>query len=330
MPYFSIIIPVYNVKKYLYQCIESIISQPFTDYEIILVDDGSTDGCFFICDEYAKKHANIKVIHKANQGLLLARRTGLKVACGQYILHCDSDDFLNDNALTKLHEILESSHYDMAMYGYNVVDDFGNVIARHTNIFEDKKEFNDKEEILFKLASSTSINSIWSKVYKRKISDTEVDYSEYGNISMGEDVMQIVPLIDRAQSITYIGEPIYMYRYNINSISKRIKIDYLYSHFIISSRLLDLLVSNNASDKTIMAFYDRYEHDIYKYLLLFLCQDIDIACYRGIYNDVIKNDLIIKSQKYRRYMRMSNKYLRIICKPSLYYFAKLIAKFIFD
>lgn len=95
MPEISIIVPVYNVEKYLEQCIDSILAQTFEDFELILVDDGSPDKCPEICDEYAQKDDRVKVIHKENGGVSSARNAGMKLACGEYILFCDSDDYVS-------------------------------------------------------------------------------------------------------------------------------------------------------------------------------------------------------------------------------------------
>lgn len=98
---FSIIIPVYNVEKYLNECVDSVLNQKNVDYEIILVDDGSTDNSGQICDEYLKKHSNVSVIHKVNGGLSDARNAGLESAEGDYILFVDSDDKIEENSLSK-------------------------------------------------------------------------------------------------------------------------------------------------------------------------------------------------------------------------------------
>ena len=93
----SVVIPVYNVEKYLEKCIESVLAQTFTDYEIILIDDGSTDKCPIICDNYAGKYDFIKVIHKKNGGAAEARNIGTSCALGEYIIYLDSDDYINSN-----------------------------------------------------------------------------------------------------------------------------------------------------------------------------------------------------------------------------------------
>ena len=95
MPQISIVVPVYNVEQYLHRCIDSILVQTFSDFELILVDDGSPDNCGRICDEYAAKDGRIRVIHQKNSGLSAARNAGMELAQGNYILFCDSDDYVS-------------------------------------------------------------------------------------------------------------------------------------------------------------------------------------------------------------------------------------------
>ena len=106
---FSIIVPVYNVEKYIAECIESVLNQNFGDYELILVDNGSTDKGLQICKEYAQRNADkIKLFHKENEGLLLTRRYGLKMSNGEYVVFLDSDDCLRNNALEELNRVIKS------------------------------------------------------------------------------------------------------------------------------------------------------------------------------------------------------------------------------
>ena len=114
---FSIVIPVYNVAPYLRECVDSVLAQNSTDYEIILVDDGSTDNSPAICDEYAEKYSQIKVIHKANGGLSDARNFGIKKAQGDYLMFLDSDDFWNrENVLLDLHNIIKENNPDLIIH----------------------------------------------------------------------------------------------------------------------------------------------------------------------------------------------------------------------
>ena len=114
----SVIVPIFNVEGYLSRCLESIVSQTYSDLEIILVDDGSTDNSGSICDEYAGKDIRIKVIHQENSGLPEARNSGLRVAKGDYIIMPDGDDVLHPQMIENLYNLIISGDYDFSMcYG---------------------------------------------------------------------------------------------------------------------------------------------------------------------------------------------------------------------
>ena len=117
----SIIVPIYNVASYLLKCVDSLLAQDITDYEIILVDDGSPDNCPQICDEYAEKYDNIRVVHQENAGLSAARNTGIAAATGDYIMFVDSDDYLQPNTLGALLEQAEREQLDVLRFDYQNV-----------------------------------------------------------------------------------------------------------------------------------------------------------------------------------------------------------------
>lgn len=119
----SIIVPIYGVEQYLRKCVDSLLNQdiPMSDYEIILVDDGSPDACPQICDEYAAAHSNIRVVHRKNGGLSAARNSGIEVAQGEYVMFVDSDDYLQKNVLGTLLEQMEDQKLDVLRYNYRNV-----------------------------------------------------------------------------------------------------------------------------------------------------------------------------------------------------------------
>lgn len=118
----SIIIPIYDVEQYLRKCVDSVLNQDISDYEIILVDDGSPDGCPAICDSYAAEHDNIRVVHRANGGLSAARNSGIEVAKGEYIMFVDSDDYLEPNVLNGLIAQVEHDNLDVLRYRLQYVN----------------------------------------------------------------------------------------------------------------------------------------------------------------------------------------------------------------
>lgn len=140
----SIIVPVYNVEAYLQKCVESLLNQdlPVTDYEIILVDDGSKDNSGLLCDKFAQAHDNIRVIHQPNMGLSAARNTGLAEARGQYIQFVDSDDYLNPNVLKDIIRRMEDQNLDILRINYQDVNDLGELINPNkiTKPFSDYSE----------------------------------------------------------------------------------------------------------------------------------------------------------------------------------------------
>lgn len=123
----TVVLPIYNVEKYLNRCIESVVNQTYKNIEIILVDDGSVDSCPAICDEWAKKDSRIKVIHKQNQGLGMARNTGIENADGEYICFFDSDDFIEPETIEKTYRCAKEENADIVNFGTNFCDENGKV-----------------------------------------------------------------------------------------------------------------------------------------------------------------------------------------------------------
>ena len=121
----SVIVPIYQVEQYLPKCVDSLLNQGLspTDYEIILVDDGSPDNCGVICDDYALRHENIKVVHRQNGGLSAARNSGIEVAQGEYVQFVDPDDYLESNVLGKLVQKVESDKLDVLRFNYQNVNE---------------------------------------------------------------------------------------------------------------------------------------------------------------------------------------------------------------
>lgn len=127
----SIVLPIYNVEKYLDRCIESVVRQTYNNLEIILVDDGSPDGCPQKCDEWAKKDKRIKVIHKNNAGLGYARNTGIENASGEYICFFDSDDYVAPDTIEKAYTTAKTSNSDMVLFGHYDVDAQGKIVKAY-------------------------------------------------------------------------------------------------------------------------------------------------------------------------------------------------------
>lgn len=205
----SVIIPVYNVEKFLCECIDSILNQTYTNLEIILVDDGSTDKSGIICDEYAKKDNRIKVIHRINGGLSAARNTGLDNATGDYIMFCDSDDlFVSDSCEIMIKEI-EKTNADYIIGNYQNCNEDGTV-------WEDPV-FNKEKYNSFKLNIKDYKNSfyimnsgVWNKIFDAKfINKLNIRFVEG---VPAEDAIFTTYCFMKSKKVYYISNVVYLYR----------------------------------------------------------------------------------------------------------------------
>ena len=232
MPALTIIVPVYNAEKYIEDCVESILAQSFKDFELILVDDESSDNSGEICDRYQRKDTRVRVIHQKNKGVSGARNAGLDISKGDYIAFVDSDDFLDGEIYEKLFDGLLKSNADMAVCGFKRVSSeeaFYN-IDRSNNVAEYQEYVFSKEECVKSLFSLNDIVDVaaWNKLYKKSIFEN-VRYPE-GRIY--EDTYLIMDIILKCNTVYITTEELYNYRNTpgsiTNTVDKRDK-DYLFS-----------------------------------------------------------------------------------------------------
>lgn len=211
---FSFIVPVYNTSKYLDKCLESLLYQKGANYEILLVDDGSTDNSGNKCDAYAEKFPDIiRVIHKGNEGLLLTRRRGFKEAKGDWFINVDSDDYISPNLLENVVLAIEQYHPDMVMYNYSYYFDDGTFETSKLSMPDESVfEGATKQQVYAKRLLTNDVNSMCMKALRREIVDIDTDYSDCGIRNMCEDAVQVLPLFTKAQKIVYLDTPLYYYR----------------------------------------------------------------------------------------------------------------------
>lgn len=221
----SVIIPIYNVEDYLIDCINSVLKQDINDLEIILVDDGSPDSCPEICDDYAKKYEQIKVLHKKNDGLSEARNDGVKLAKGEYIMFLDSDDWWNPNVNVNHMLSLVKQKRDIDMFLFSSLDYIENdgYYKRTEHDKLSKVNTDCIESYYHDLLQNGNLEiSAATKILKRKfILDNNLFFKK-GIIS--EDNEWILRLLRKSPKIEIINEPLYIYRYGrIGSITNTIK-----------------------------------------------------------------------------------------------------------
>ncbi len=268
----SIIIPVYNVEKYLKKCLDSVIKQSYKNLEIIMVDDGSTDNSLNICLDYQKKDFRIKVIHQENKGLSAARNRGFEESTGEYIWFIDSDDFIEENSIEVIKPYLDK--YDIIVFNYTEV--------RKDKVIKmnDTKEYdnvNQKYMLSYVIA--------WNKIYKRYILDGEKFPEGY----IYEDVYLMPTLGLKTNKIVFIDEFLYNHVYRENSI--------INSGFKLDDKLYAL---KHLDEKLAYNYKDELEL-IYIHNLLIACL-MDKTTNYHLYNEIN----VVMKDKFPNYY--NNKY----------------------
>ena len=240
----SVIVPVYKVENYIKECIESIINQTYTNLEIILVDDGSPDNSGKICDEYAKRDKRIKVIHKQNGGVSLARNTGLDNSNGEYVTFIDADDYVSSEYCEKLLYTLKKENADCVACGYNRI--YGNTIekvVREDSYFLNNIEF--LEDILF---VQSGLGFCHMKLWKKScIGDIRFDK----RLKVGEDALFNIKISDSINKFYMLNQTLYNYRFNEDSVVRKYDIEYV-DKYLKSMQIAKSYVEEKHKDNTII------------------------------------------------------------------------------
>lgn len=284
----SVIVPVYNVERYLKRCIESIINQTYKDLEIILVDDGSTDSSGNICDEYKKIDKRISVIHKKNGGLSDARNEGLKVVTGTYIAFVDSDDFLDLDMYEYMQKNIEKENADIVICGTKIDYDNGKIIVKSSKKLE---EFDTKRALIELNSFKTFDMSVWNKLYKKSV----IDRIMFPVGKKSEDYFVMYRYFDRAQKVVVLPEAKYHYIQRENSISRGKEITYDY-------------IEGSKSQKN---FIDQKHPEI-----SYVGNTAYAFSYVATYNRCIKYKVQLSKDKKKMFKNEVKKYLKDICRNS--------------
>lgn len=262
----SIIVPVYNVEKYIKQSVESVLNQTYKNLEIILVDDGSKDSSGNICDEYSKKDQRIKVIHKENGGLSSARNAGLDIATGKYIMFLDSDDYFENNSCEVLYNEIEKTNADYVIGNYIHVTYDG--IKWDKPLFDVNTYDNFKVSIKDYEKSFFVMNSVvWNKIFKREF--LEEHKLRFIPGALAEDAIFTTYCYVHTDKGYYIKDIVYNYRQNEENVS--ISTNCTKNYFM---KLNDSykLIYNNFEATNNLGFYRFFYARIMPYLL---CKIID-------------------------------------------------------
>lgn len=211
-PLISIIVPIYKVEAYLDKCVESIVNQTYKNLEIILVDDGSPDNCPEMCDVWAEKDNRIKVIHKPNGGLSDARNAGMKVANGEYVAFIDSDDYIADEFVAQLYDVMLKEQSDIAECEVLKFKEDGIPSVSYTDY--NFKSYDTKQGLSMLMAENEFRQHVWNKLYKSDIALSV----EFAKGKLNEDEFWTYQVFGKAKKVSKINTPMYFYLQRSSSI----------------------------------------------------------------------------------------------------------------
>lgn len=295
---FSVIVPIYNVEAYLEDCINSLLNQSFKMFELILVDDGSTDNSSVICDMYQLKDNRVQVIHKKNGGLVSARKEGVSIAKGDYAVCVDGDDWVDREYLQEIKQIIDSHSPDIICFNHYEVN--GKTV-RLRNIPFRKGLFTKKDmekeiypQLIRNERGAAFPPTIWAKIYKMGIYKDEQSRVD-DRIKIGEDAACTIPCMLRAESVYILDKALYYYRRNNISMTKVRKPISWDGPELIEVHLRERIkengwdVQNQISRRTVQALFNVVKTQFYgKCRYIQTKKNIKENLHRGVYYDAIR------------------------------------------
>lgn len=259
-PKISIVVPVYNSEKYLTRCIDSILTQTFSDFELILINDGSKDKSGVICEDYASKDNRIKAIHAENGGVSKARNLGISIAVGDYLMFCDSDDYVESNWCSSHYEYIAKGEKILPISGIRFVYNFGNHDYKEVlKVFNQKKVSNKGK--YFETYKNGLSGSVCCKIYERSIIvENSIFFKD--NVNRAEDLLFNLSYMKHIDS--YITIPLITYNYvhsNENSLINTYRQDLYSVTAMVFNAWLDYFKNMECSKDDIKEFNTWYYHN---------------------------------------------------------------------
>lgn len=216
---YSIIVPIYNGEQWLKRCVDSVLRQEIPDWELLLIDDGSTDNSLSIAKQYAATDSRIHALHQENSGQFFARETGIRHAAGEWLLFLDCDDFWEPSLLKCLDDCMKQHSSDCIFFAANKIDEQGNLL-RKVGQWSSAEQWILKEELCRQLLTCHEFNALWTKAFRRELFDgDETDYSALHGVKCGEDKVRLFHPLSRAERIFCLPEALYNYVEHPDSVS---------------------------------------------------------------------------------------------------------------
>ena len=290
----SVIVPVYNVEKYIGKCLDSLVNQTLKDIEVIVVNDGSPDDSQKIIDKYAAKYKNVKSYIKKNGGISDARNYGLKYAKGEYIAFVDSDDYVDNTMMEKLYNKAIEGSYDVVECNLHMVDerdrlikDVYHTLSKNINSLDGKKEY-----------MLDMYTSVWNKIYKKSLFDYGIRFKKG---VWFEDVEFLYKLIPFVKTIGFVNENLYYYVQHDGSITKTFD-NRLFCYVDNWNGVVEFYKENNLYDE----YYNELEYSYVRYLYAsFLRQSLNYKD-KKMYDKTVEMSLENVKNNFSNYRK--NKY----------------------
>lgn len=315
IPLVSVIVPVYRVEKYLEQCISSIVSQTYSNLEIILVDDGSPDNCGKICDAWADKDARVRVIHQENGGLSAARNAGLDVAKGKYISFVDSDDWLADTFLSRMVQECEENHAEMCIGQYESVSDSGRVAYGGGNCTLGEEAASGKI-LLRNHPSELFAGGVPFRLYAKALIERVGLRFPIGRIH--EDLFTLFRLTYHAEHVRSIPDRLYFYRQNPESITHTLDDRSLVSLTELQTFRMDYM--RDKEDE----FYHRVERAAYQFYFGIIKRQDKVAqdCGRKLHAYLAMHSEGLLKNPYASHVEKRRYLVCFVLRPFLHHIAR--------
>lgn len=292
---FSIHIPVYNVEKYLVECVDSVLNQSFKNFEVIIVDDGSLDNSSEICDSFTDPR--VRVFHNENRGLLLSRSFSISEANGEYSVFLDSDDYMSVGFLDRINAAIEEENCDIISFAYQRV--YSNHTEKPTLPWKDKRVFENKtaDEYRNELILNSFLNPICTKVIRTALLRSDKTEYEKFNVISGEDLLRSLYPVFNSRKIVFLPEYWYNYRQNEDSITHTVNPDRYKSMISVRKQTYEYFKKSS--------FFNDENHIKFSSLVIKLMMDCVIStagsnyCYErkiqtfnGIMSDEFYNEML--------------------------------------
>ena len=293
VPLITVIVPVYNKVNYVTRCIDSILAQSYKNLQVILVDDGSTDGSSDICDEYAAKDSRVEVVHKKNGGLSSARNCGIRIAKGEYVGFVDADDYIDVEMYQTLYDAVKNNNVKLGVCGIlHLVD---NEIRKATGDWEKEEVFSSEEAVVLLLRGKAIDFSVCNKLHHRSLLNNDA----FPEGALCEDVVFTGAELLKAGSIVHVGCNMYYYFHTEGSITQNHNVAYIKAHIKQRIKLHDEMLSywGGTADNTKKSLVaDSYERP-FNYAVFMACGSSDPDIYKLLPLFIKMGTRIIKLRK---------------------------------